>query len=309
MNVDELIKKINSEIEQSDKNLKDTDGLIRLREAAKNYSGKYKLIWSDELAEQIKNAPEAKPHLTGIEDIDNLVGGFIEEQLITLSGATKNGKTQMGMFLTSKYHELNPIFVGLEQSARELIVQYTRNGYVLPKFLTPENLATQVTIDWIEERIIEGIAKYNTKFVFVDHLGYIDDMAAGKYTRENHAYRIEKIMQGLKGIAKRWKIIILLNVHISQADEGNPPSLEDIKGSSAIAQESDKVLFVWRENTKQRGKPRLYTNNTLLTVAASRSNGKNGHVGLRFDNETGTYEPNMTWAESLEKEARSVTEF
>lgn len=309
MNVDELIAKINSEIEQADKNLKDTDGLIRLREAAKNYSGKYKLVWSDELAEQIKNEPQTKSHMTGVSDIDALVGGFSEEQLITLSGNTKHGKTQLGMFFTSKYHELSPVFIGLEQSARELIIQYNKNGYVLPKFLTPENLATQVTVDWIEERVIEGIAKYNTKFVFVDHLGYIDDMNNGKYVRENHAYRIEKIMQGMKGIAKRWKIIILLNVHISQADEGNPPSLQDIKGSSAIAQESDKVLFVWRESSKDGKKPRIYTNNTLLTVAASRSNGKNGHVGLRFNNETGNYESNNDWLDNLLKEAKSVSEF
>ena len=61
-----------------------------------------------------------------------------------------------------------------------------------------------ITLDWIEEKIIEGIAKYNTKVIFIDQLDFI--VAFGK---ENRADMIGKVMRDLKGLAKKWNVVIL----------------------------------------------------------------------------------------------------
>jgi replicative DNA helicase len=204
--------------------------------------------------------------------------------------------------------ELSPIMIPLEQSNEEIVEQRFDNGYSIPKFLSPKKLAARVNVDWIEERVIEGIAKYNTKFVLIDHLGYIDDFGSDdKFKRENLAYRIGQVMKALKNIAKKWGVVILLLVHISQKDESNPPTLEDIKNSSDIAQESDLVIMLWRKN-EQKNKVRIYQNETLVSVMANRRTGRNGNVGLKFNTSTGFYEEDNGWVKSMEEAAQRSIE-
>lgn len=308
MNPEELIKAIQSERSKVKEELLNADGLLRLKSVAQQYNGEYKLVWSKDLLEQIKNRPQKTLYKTGVKLLDDLIGGFKEQQLITISASTKHGKTSFGLFLTEKMESLNPVIIPLEQSNEEIISQRLDNGYSIPNFLSPENLSSRVSVEWIEHRIIEGIAKYNTKFVLIDHLGYIDDFGTDdKFRRENLAYRIGQVMKGLKNIAKRWNVIIVLLVHISQKNESNPPTLEDIKNSSDIAQESDMVVMLWRKNS-QEGKIRIYQNETLVSVMANRRTGRNGNIGLKFNTTTGQYEEDNAWVEAMEKSAKESVE-
>jgi len=304
MNIQELISRIEKEQQGAKQELHNAEGMLKLKQIAEQYNGEYKLIWSDALLEEIKNRPKKTLYKTNIPLLDDLLGGFKEQQLITIGGATKHGKTQFGLFLMEQLVELNPVMIPLEQSNEEIVEQRFDNGYSIPKFLSPEKLSARVTVDWIEERIVEGIAKYNSKLVLIDHLGYINDFGkGGEFKRENLAYRIGQIMKGLKNLAKKWNVVIILLVHISQKDEGHPPTLEDIKNSSDIAQESDVVIMVWRKN-EQKNKVRIYQNETLVSVMANRRTGRNGNVGLKFDTKTGRYNEDNAWVESMEKIAR-----
>lgn len=304
MKIEELIKSIHSEISKTKEDIKNSEGLMKLKSVAEQYNGEYRLIWSDKLLEQIKNKPQKSLYKTGVALLDDLIGGFKEQQLITLSASTKHGKTAMSIFLMQCLEGLNPVMIPLEQSNEEIVEQRFDNGYSIPRFLSPEKLAAKVNTDWIEQRIIEGIAKYNTKLVVIDHLGYIDDYGADQtYRRENLAYRIGQVMRELKNIAKRWNVIILLLAHISQKDEGHPPTLEDLKNSSDIAQESDLIIMLWRKN-EQKNKVRIYQNETLLSVMANRRTGRNGNVGLRFNTKTGNYEEDNNWVKAMEETAK-----
>lgn len=308
MNVEKIIQSIEKERKKAELEIRSVDGMARLQEVAEQYQGEYKLIWSHDLAEKIKNRPKKTIYKTGVGSLDEIIGGFKEQQLITLSAHTKHGKTSFGIFLQEKMKELNPIMIPLEQSNEEIVEQRLDNGYILPMFLSPEKLAAKVTVNWIEERIIEGIAKYNTKFVLIDHLGYIDDFGSGeKYKRENTAYRIGQVMKDLKNIAKQWNVVIVLLVHISQKNEQQPPSIEDIKNSSDIAQESDMVIMLWRKNYK-KNKITIYEDETLVSVMANRRTGKNGNVGLKFNRDSGLYEEDNSWVSQMEKEARRQEE-
>jgi len=304
MRIDDLIKSIEKEQAKTSEELCNVAGMLKLKNVAQAYNGEYKLIWSDKLLEEIKQRPKKTLYKTGIASLDEIIGGFKEQQLITLSASTKHGKTSFGLFLMEKLEELNPVMIPLEQSNEEIVEQRYDNGYSIPKFLSPEKLASRVSVDWIEERIVEGIAKYNTKFILIDHLGYIDDFGVDdKFRRENLAYRIGQVMRSLKNLAKKWGVIIVLLVHISQKDESHPPTLEDIKNSSDIAQESDMVVMLWRKNS-QENKVRIYSNETLVSVMANRRTGRNGNVGLRFDTKTGQYEEDNNWVKSMEETAK-----
>ncbi len=302
MDIDEITKKIESELKKVNTEIQSNEGLLRLQEVAAQYNGEYRLIWSKDLLEQIKARPQKILYETGIKELDELIGGFREQQLITLSAHSKHGKTSFGTFMLERMEKLNPVMIPLEQSNEEIVEQRAENGYTIPNFLSPEKLASKVTVDWIEERIIEGIAKFNTKFVMIDHLGYIDNYSIAP--RENLAYRLGEVMRALKGIAKRWNVVIILLVHISQGDEGKPPSLEDLKNSSDILQESDMVIMLWRKN-EMRNKIRWYEDKTLLSVKANRRTGKNGNVGLSFNRNTGGYDPDNDWVKQMEEIAKS----
>ena len=301
MKIEEIIKKIQKEKQKAASESHNAEGLLRLQETLKDYQGEDRLVWSEELAEELKTTPRTYGHTTGLEKLDEITTGFREQQLITLSGHSKHGKTAAGIYLMDCLDTLSPVLIPLEQSNEELIQQRLENNHHIPKFLSPRRLSSQVTVDWIEERIIEGIAKYNTKLVVIDHLGYIDD---SNFHRENQAYRIEMTMKGLKNVAKRWNVTVVVLVHISQHDESKAPTLQDLKGSSAILQESDMVMMVWRKN-ELVDQVRVYENKTMLSVLANRWNGRVGSVGLAFDETTGGYKQEHKWVEDMVSKAKS----
>lgn len=299
MSVTELLNRIARERSSLEKDLYNQEGLVRLQQTMAAYDGEYKLVWSDEL----ETKPDEKLHVTGIALLDNLIGGFKEQQLITIGADTGHGKTTMGLFLVEKLKELNPVMIPLEQSNEELVSQLKSNGYPVPRFLSPKAIADRVTVEWIEERVVEGIAKHNTKLVLIDHLGYINDFGkGGEFKGENTAYRIGQVMKGIKNIAKKWNVIVILLVHISQHDEGKPPSREDIKNSSDIAQESDLIILLWRKNSL-KNKIRVYENKTMLYVQKNRRTGKNGSIGLLFNSITGGFDEDNNWVQSMVKSA------
>jgi len=301
--IEQLIARIAREKEKAEQKLHSEQGMARLQEVAAQYSGEYALISSVEIAQELSERPKKQMHLSGVEPIDNLTGGFREQMLISLAAHSGHGKTAMGLFLTEKYKALNPIFIALEQSPEELIEQRTDNGQFVPFFYTNKTYASRVRPDWIEERVIEGIAKYNSRFVVIDHLGYVDPDK--QHDRDPDHIRIERKMQAIKNIAKRWNVIILILVHITQIDEGTPPSLLNLKGSSAIKQESDKVILLWRKNRLYR-KLRVYDDETLFSLQKNRWSGKNGNTGLLFQPATGHYVEWNGWVEDMEKMAREA---
>lgn len=299
MSVEQLLKRIETERQAVGTETYNMEGLVRLQETMVAYDGQYRLVWSLDLLKELENKPADPLHTTGVPLLDEAVGGFKEQQLITIGADTGHGKTTMGLFLVEQYERLNPVVIPLEQSNEELVSQRKSNGYSIPRFLSPRSLADRVTVDWIEERVVEGIAKYNTKLVLIDHLGYINDFGKNNEFRgENSAYRIGQVMKGLKNIAKKWNVIVILLVHISQHDEGKPPSREDIKGASDIAQESDMVILLWRKNALKK-KVRVYENKTLLSIQKNRRTGRNANIGLAFNTITGRFEEDNDWVKAM----------
>lgn len=299
MSVEKLIKSIQSERKSLQKEIYDSEGLSRLQEVMAEYDGEYKLYSSEEIAKDLKDNPLPTGYKTGIDLLDALTGGFRQKQVISLFAQTKHGKTEVGMWLMGRFPELNPVLIPLEQGAEELISQRVERGYKIPHFLAPRRNDVFVLPQWVEERVVEGIVKYNTKMVVIDHLGYLDTNGEdGKWKRENLAYRIGQTMKEIRGIATKWNVLVVLLVHVSEGDEGKPPQLQDIGNSSDIKKESDTVIGIWRKNSLQK-KIRVYEDKTMLSVLANRRFGKNGHVGLSFDTEHGSYYEDNSWVQSM----------
>ena len=304
MNIEELIKKIETENKSLKESIVSDEGMEKLKATAKEYSGEYKLVWSYETLAEIKNKPPRTSHKTGIEDLDNLTGGFRPQQMIGVGAQSGHGKTAFGLFLLKQYEALNPVLLPLEQSSEELIEQRYENGQFVPNYLSPKKHSAHVDPDWIEQRIVEAIAKHNSKMIMLDHLGYIEPNQ--EYRRESEHLRIEKKLQALKHLAIKWNVVIVILIQLQQMEEEQAPQLRDLKGSSAIRQECDQIIFLWRNNVK-KGKARAYDSKVLISMQKNRFTGLNGNAGADFNFSSGEYlftNDTREWCDNLESRAK-----
>lgn len=307
MNIDELINKIESDKSKLAESIVSDEGMARLKAVAKEYSGEYQLVWSSDTAEEIQNRPKRESHKSGIEAIDRITGGFRPQQMIGIGAQSGHGKTAFGLWLLKQYESLNPVLLPLEQSSEELIEQRLENKQFIPEYLAPKKHSANVNPDWIEQRIVEAIAKYNSKMIMIDHMGYIE--VGEDYRREGEHLRIEKKLQAIKHLAIKWNVVIVILIQLAQMEEEQAPQLRDLKGSSSIRQECDQIILLWRNNAKA-GKARAYDNKVLISVQKNRFTGKNGNAGSQFDFKTGEYEFNQgtqDWCDNLEKRAKEAS--
>jgi len=79
------------------------------------------------------------------------------------------------------------------------------------------------------------------------------------------------MVRDLKRIAIRERIMIILPVHLRKTEE---PSMNDIKGSSGIAQESDEVFLINREKNKDPNAINFYTSHSTIRLEKNRKTGK-----------------------------------
>lgn len=275
--VDKLIAKLQNEIVKTQKLGEQALSLSRLKEIAKIYRGEDRVIGFSEIAERIRNEKEEIRIMSGFQGLDDLLKGFRPQQLVVISALTKSGKTQFCMDLTCKLKEQNPLWFPFEESAEELIRKFLERGEEAPRAFTPENMKGNA-IEWIESKIVESIAKYDSKIVFIDQLDFIVPMKG-----ENHSLNIGQTMRDLKGLAKKWNVIIFIICHLTKTRMDTQPTLEDLKGSSSIGQEADTVILLWRES-KRRGGQVVITDNVNVSVQANRRTGKTGNVKMVYEN-------------------------
>jgi replicative DNA helicase len=146
--------------------------------------------------------------------------------------------TLLAQSLTQNFveHHHPPLWFSFEVPPRQFLSQFER----LPFIYMPSKLKAHA-MDWIEERIMESFAKYNTRVVFIDHLHYLFDIQKSR----NPSLDIGAIIRKLKGIAVNNEFVIFLLCHTSKAKDENE-SYESIRDSSFVAQESDCVIMVKR---------------------------------------------------------------
>jgi replicative DNA helicase len=277
MKVEEIIQRLENEIVKTQDGLIQEQSLQRLKEIALVYNGEDKVVSFAEIAERLKTRGEELKIMSGWAKLDEIVCGFRLQQLVVVSAFTKHGKTSLLIDLTTKIKNTHPLWFAFEESAEELIQKYLDRGEDPPHAYTSE-YAKKSTLEWIESKIVESIAKYGTQVVFIDQLDFIIP-----YSSDNRADRIGDAMRTLKGIAKRWHVVIFLICHLSKARMNEQPTLDELKGSSSIGQEADTVILLWREQKKENGQV-IISNNVNVSVQANRRTGKTGNVKMVYNN-------------------------
>lgn len=225
-----------------------------------------------------------------------LAGGFRRGEVTMLGGWSSHGKSvavdQIAGHLHEKLNanvqlyinEMTPEQRGLRFVARETGINLNRllrgklrdqgEHLAYSKAIqgVPFSLLTDCA-DWTAEDIAYDIRRRKPDIAVVDILHLIP------YEEEKDLRRISRV---LNVAAKKARCHVLATVHLNEARSGTqlpPPVVRDIKGSGAIRQDADNVVFVYREQsddgTELLDEGRIY-------VAKAR-NGQLGGLAVDFD--------------------------
>ncbi|WFW29681.1 MAG: replicative DNA helicase [Wolbachia endosymbiont of Menacanthus eurysternus] len=230
----------------------------------------------------LKNNPEALGITTGLQDLNQILGGLQKSDLLILAARPSMGKTALALnialnackFLykkTNKHHYV--VFFSLEMSAEQLTarlitidskVSYYKaltgkiSNFELHAFISASTELSELpfiiddtpalSISTLHTRIRLLCQLYNVAVVFIDYLQLIKGTT--KRSNENRVQEITEVTQGLKTIAKELNIPVValsqLSRSVEQRDE-KKPQLADLRDSGSIEQDADVVMFLYRE--------------------------------------------------------------
>ncbi len=230
---------------------------------------------------------------TGLDDLDERLGGLHKSDLVIIAGRPSMGKTALATNIA--YYAAKKIldsgkkssvaFFSLEMSSEQLstrilseqsriksndirrgkvseeefnrLIESSRSIHELPLYIdeTPA-----ITISTLSNRARRIKRLFGLDMIVVD---YIQLMTTGSKRFDGRVQEISEITQGLKALAKELGVPVLALSQLSRAVEqrdDKKPQLADLRESGSIEQDADVVMFVFREEYYlERKEPKLGT--------------------------------------------------
>lgn len=253
---------------------------------------------------------------TGFEDLDNLLGGLQRSDLIILAARPSLGKTALALDIARNAALLgHPVgLFSLEMSKDQLVdrliaaqgsVDLWRlrtgrlrgdgedNDFVriqramgalseIPLFIDDSPSPTVIELRAKARRLQ---AQHNLQLAIIDYLQLIK----GHQNTESRVQEVSEISRSLKAMAKELNIPVLALSQLSRGVEMRPsaiPKLSDLRDSGTIEQDSDVVMFIYREDKAKENSDRK--NIAEIRVEKHR-NGPTGKMELYFHDESATF--------------------
>jgi replicative DNA helicase len=264
---------------------KDNDDIFEIIEEAQSKMGKIADVSSGELTtidkqfhqmmkkiEENANSDGITGVPSGYSDIDKFTGGWQQQDLVIIGGASSMGKTSLAMNMAlnaAKYRKPTVIFsyeMGVNQLLTRIVSSETEidNKHILRgKLFKEEHEKVYQTIGNIEKlplyidecsntslsyllnRIRQFAIVKKIELVIVDYLQLVSNNIKGR-SREQE---VSQVARALKNIAKELNVSIIALSQLSRAigkRDGNRPTLADLRESGEIEQASDTVMLVYR---------------------------------------------------------------
>lgn len=210
----------------------------------------------------------------GFSELDDYLEGFQTGELVTISGFTAMGKSLFMKSLIRSFgieHVPTAIF-SFEDPPARFLKKFLEENADYPIYL-PASLKMG-DMDWLEERILEAKAKYDVRIITVDHLHYL--LGPG-VKNENVSLVFGKIMRRLKRIAVDHNLCLIVVAHQKKAkDDEDEATLESIRDSGLISNESDSVIIVQRipdKKVKKNEEPTYEMGYSLVKIEKARRTG------------------------------------
>lgn len=133
------------------------------------------------------------------------------------------------------------------------------------------------------ERVL-GMISYAAREYGIKHFVIDSLVKCGVPRRPDHGENLERFLDVMQILAKRYDIAIHLVMHLRKPDDHSYiPTKYDIKYAGEITDLADNVVLVWRNKAKELGLPAPTQLDTLLIVDKQRHFSWEGTIGLEFD--------------------------
>lgn len=201
----------------------------------------------DDIREAEESSGKFAGLFTGLDMMDELIGGLKPSETTLIAGESNNGKSFLAAYIASRVAQQVPtLFITLEMQPATLGARIKK---MLPEDEWKElQLYFQKTFR-LDYRTVEPIVKnaYNNgvRAVFIDYLQYL-----GVGMKPEEVARISRMLSELS-LTYNIPFVIVVSVRKQQgmaSKDWRALSLDDIAGTSAIAYDSDNVILVSRKN-------------------------------------------------------------
>ena len=246
---------------------------------------------------------------TGFTDLDRLTGGLQKSDLVVLAARPGVGKSSLALSLAHntalKYHNSIAFFsleMSKDQLAQRLLSmdagidqQRLRTGRIeedeWDRIVYAMDTLSEANI-WIDDTAGISTIEMRSKarrlhtahpidLIIVDYLQLMQATIGGR-RNENRVQEISEISRSLKGLARELNIPVLALAQLSRAVESRQskvPQLSDLRESGSIEQDSDIVMFIYRDDVYN---PESERKNIADIIIAKHRNGPVGEISLYF---------------------------
>jgi len=252
---------------------------------------------------------------TGYEDLDRLLGGFQQSDLVLLAARPSQGKTQLSLnFCREAAKRGSPVgYFSLEMPREQLAQRFIamqskieqhrlRTGWIeeedWPVLVEASDALAElgIYIDdtpgmsllQIRSRAREWVLERGVKMLSIDYLQLM--IIGDGHIHENRVQEVSAISRGLKALARELSIPVIALSQLSRDLEKRlekRPQLSDLRESGALEQDSDVVLFIYRDETYH---PETAQRNIAEIIVAKHRNGPLGETALYFNPAQGVFQ-------------------
>lgn len=173
-----------------------------------------------------------------------------------------------------------------EKYSEQQLREFEKNTIGTRRFFAFDHFGS-ITTDEILNRVRYMVKVLDCKFILIDHLSILVSGLEGEDERRN----IDQLMTKLRSLVEETRCAMLLVSHLRRAtgdrgqEQGKEISLSMLRGSHSIAQISDAVIALERD---QQADDPVQANTTLVRVLKNRYAGETGIATyLLYDKETG----------------------
>lgn len=241
---------------------------------------------------------------TGIKQLDNQLSGFIGGKLYLLGARPSMGKSALAQQIAEYVAQSKQtLFFSLEMSIKEYTSRsvYRRSGFN-QEFLTRSsdrkdeileafaqagtelnNLKLHIiddsnaTLQTVEKNILQCKQQFGScDLVIIDYLQLMEP--TDKRITDDYKIVTDN-SQGLKRLARKYKIPILALCQLSRSLEGRAnkrPILADLRDSGSLEQDADVVMFLYRDEIYNPTNP--YSRDRADLIIAKNRAGKRGVI-------------------------------
>ena len=259
---------------------------------------------------RIEEASKTQGNITGLPtgfiDLDNMLSGLQNSDLVIVAARPSMGKTAFALsiadhvaFRKDKSVAIFSLEMSKEQLANRLLAmeakidaQNIRSGNLSEKEWEDLMEASEVisaskliiddtpgiTLTELRSKARKYKMEHDIQLVLID---YIQLMSSGKRA-ESRQQEITEISRGLKALARELNVPIIVLSQLNRAVDtrgGNRPVLSDIRESGAIEQDADVIMFLYRDDYYN---PDTEKKNVAEVIVAKQRNGPIGTIELTW---------------------------